>query len=256
MIINKENIETVNLKADKIISLVPSITETLFYLGLGDKIVGITKWCKYPETEVKKKTKIGGVIGINIEKIKNLKPDLIFAVKEENDKNEIEKLSEFTNVYVDEIINLKDAFQQIINIGKLTETEKKSKKLVNNIKLDFTEISNFNNLKCAYLVWNNPLMLVGGNTFINSILESCNFKNVFDDKISYPKITINEINKKNPDIIFLCSEPFEFKEKHKIDFKEKFPNKNILLVDGEIFTWYGSHLLKTKEYCEKIKKML
>lgn len=256
MIFYKENIKSLDIKPERIISLVPSITETLFYLGLGDKIVGITKWCKYPEPEVKKITKIGGVIGIDIEKIKKLEPDLIFAVKEENDKDEIEEVSKFTNVYIGEVYNLEDAYQQIYDIGKLTGIYNKAEDLVKNIKNDFASISNFNNLKCAYLVWNKPLMLVGGNTFINSIMQSCGLKNVFDTRISYPEVTIAEIKKEDPDIIFLCSEPFEFKEKHKNDFEQNFPGKKILLVDGEIFTWYGSHLLKTKDYCKEIKKML
>jgi len=256
MIITKENIKTLNIKPQRIISLVPSITETLFYLGLGNKLVGITKWCKHPANEVSKKTKVGGVIGIDIKKIKQLKPDLIFAVKEENDKDEVNELSKFTNVYLGEILDLDDAYNQILDIGKLTKLNKQTKKLVSDIKSDFTKISDFNNLRCAYLVWNKPLMLVGGNTFINSILQACNLNNIFDDRNSYPEITIEDIKEKKPDIIFLCSEPFEFKEKHKTDFEKHFPNTKVLLVDGEVFTWYGSRLLKTKEYCRKIKKML
>lgn len=256
MIFNKENLKSLDIKPKRIISLVPSITETLFYLNLGDKIIGITKWCKYPESEVKKITKIGGVIGIDIEKIKKLKPDFIFAVKEENDKDEIKELSKFTNIYIGEVYDLESAYQQIYDIGTITRVYNKSEELVENIKTDFYNISNFNNLKCAYLVWNEPLMLVGGNTFINSIIENCGLKNVFNERSSYPEVTIAEIKKKKPDIIFLCSEPFEFKNKHKINFEQNFPNTKILLVDGEMFTWYGSHLLKTRAYCKKIQKML
>ena len=256
MIITKEKLKTLDIKHERIISLVPSITETLFYLGLGENIVGITKWCKHPTNEVKTKAKIGGVIGIDIEKINKLKPDLVFAVKEENDKDEINELAKFTNIYVGEINNLSDAYNQIIDIGILTGVVEKSEKLVEDIKADFSELSIFNNKTCAYLVWNKPLMLVGGNTFINDVLESCGLINVFNDRISYPEITTDEIKEKNPDIIFLCSEPFEFKEKHKINFEKHFPNTKVMLVDGEIFTWYGSHLLKTKEYCQNIKKML
>jgi ABC-type Fe3+-hydroxamate transport system substrate-binding protein len=256
MIITKEKLKTLNIRYKRIISLVPSVTETLFYLGLSENIVGITKWCKHPANEVIKKAKIGGVIGIDIEKINKLKPDLVFAVKEENDKDEIDELAKFTNVYVGEINNLSDAYNQIIDIGRLTGVIEKSERLVDDIKADFSVLSIFNNKTCAYLVWNKPLMLVGGNTFINNVLENCGLINVFNDRISYPVVTIDEINEKNPDIIFLCSEPFEFKEKHKMDFEKDFPNKKVLLVDGEIFTWYGSHLLKTKEYCRNLEKML
>ena len=256
MIFYKKDLKSLEIKPERIISLVPSITETLFYLGLGDKVVGVTKWCKYPKDKLKDITKIGGVIGIDIEKIIQLKPDIIFVTKEENDKDEVQELSEFTNVYIGEVSNLEDAYQQIYDIGKITDTIDKSNELVVRIKSDFSTISNFNDKKCAYLVWNKPLMLVGGNTFINDILQSCGLKNVFDNRMSYPEVTIGEIKEKNPDIIFLCSEPFEFKEKHQKKFKENFPDQKILLVDGEIFTWYGSHLLKTKEYCKKIEKML
>jgi len=256
MIITKENLKTLNIKHERIISLVPSISETLFYLGLGEKLVGITKWCKHPASEVVNKIKIGGVIGIDIGKIKELQPDLVFAVKEENDKDEINELAKITNIYVGEINNLSDAYNQIIDIGILTGVVEKSEKLVKDIKADFSELSIFNNKTCAYLVWNKPLMLVGGNTFINNVLENCGLINVFNDRISYPEVTIDEINESNPEIIFLCSEPFEFKEEHKEDFEKHFPNKKVLLVDGEIFTWYGSHLLKTKEYCQNVKEIL
>jgi ABC-type Fe3+-hydroxamate transport system substrate-binding protein len=256
MIIYGKDIKPTDIKPNRIISLVPSITETLFYLGLEDNIVGITKWCKYPEQKVKTKRKIGGVVGINIAKIKKLKPDLIFATKEENDKDEILELSKFTNVFVSKIRNINDAYKQILNIGVLTMKIEESSKLVEKIKNNFLNIANFNNLTYTYLVWNKPLMLIGGNTFISNVLEKCNLKNVFSNRVSYPEISINEIKEKNPDIIFLCSEPFKFVENHKNKFQKDFPESKILLVDGEIFSWYGSHLLKTKDYCNEIKKML
>ena len=256
MIIYSKDIYSSNFKHKRIISLVPSITETLFYLGLGNNIVGVTNWCKYPEHEIKQITKIGGVKGFDKDIISELKPDIIFAVKEENDKEEIKSVAREYNVFVATVENFEDSTKLINDIGLLTKTSSKAKYLSSQIEREFNNIPDFEGKTCAYFVWNKPMMVVGANTFIDSVLQKCNFNNVFSGENSYPIVEFKDITLKNPEVIFLCSEPFEFKEKHRVEYQTKFPSSKIILINAEMFTWYGSHLLETRNYLNELSEKL
>jgi len=256
MIIYTSDINFSDFAHKRIISLVPSITETLFYLGLKNNVVGVTDWCKYPEKEIAEITKVGGVKTFNKDLIYNLKPDLIIAVKEENNKEEIEAIAQDFNVFVATVESFDDSLKLINDIGLLTKTSLKANELSKQIESDFNNIYNFNGRTCAYFVWNKPKMLVGGNTFINSFLHKCNLDNVFKNINSYPIVDDEEIKECKPEIIFLCSEPFEFKDKHRLEYQMLFPESKVVLIDAEIFTWYGSRLLKARSYMNKISQTL
>jgi ABC-type Fe3+-hydroxamate transport system substrate-binding protein len=220
----------------------------LFYLNLGNKVVGITNYCKYPEKEIKNLKKIGGTKNIKLDIIKTLAPDLIISVKEENNKSDIIKLAENYNVFVGDLTDYKSSLKLIQKIGNICNKSIQAKHLVQNIKNEFSKINISKPKTCCYLIWNNPIMTVGNNTFISSMLSKAGFNNVFAHLQSYPEITEEEIDKKKPEYILLSSEPFNFTEKHRKIYQKKFPASKVMLVDGEMFSWYGNRMLFAPNY--------
>ncbi len=237
----------------RIISLVPSQTELLGSLGLEDEVIGITKFCIHPEDWFRNKTRIGGTKSLNIEKIKTLKPDLILANKEENNKQEIEELKQFFPVWISDIKTIQDAFQMILQIGEIVRKQEQALGLVSKLKSDFDSINFSKSRRAAYLIWNKPTMVAGGDTFINSMMNLAGFENVFNHETRYPEKSIQELVEARPEIVLLSSEPFPFKEKHIRAFQSFLPNTQIKLVDGELFSWYGSRMLHAVPYFQKIK---
>lgn len=244
----------INFPPKRIISLVPSQTELLFDLGLDAEIIGITKFCIHPAQHFKQKTKIGGTKEFNFSLIKELKPDLIIGNKEENQKEQIELLMQDYPVWMSDIYNLDDALAMINDIGSLVNKTEEAHSLTKNISKQFST-STFNDvlLSAAYFIWKNPFMLAGKNTFIDTMLPYCGLKNITQSE-RYPQINVEEIIKLNPQVILLSSEPYPFKEKHIEEFKKILPDAIIQLVDGEMFSWYGSRLLKAPAYFKKLSE--
>ncbi|MBO6201722.1 MAG: ABC transporter substrate-binding protein [Chryseobacterium sp.] len=237
----------------KVISLVPSITETLFDLGLtSEEIVGRTKFCIHPKELVKDVEIIGGTKNLNIEKIKALKPDLIIANKEENVKEQVEELMKDFKVLVTNVETLEDNYCLIKQLGHLFGKEERTQYF--NIKTyeAFDIPKPENKLKVAYLIWKDPYMTVGGDTFISRIMEELGFENLFKDQKRYPEVQLEDL--KEADLIFLSSEPFPFKERHIAEIQAICVDQKIMIVDGEAFSWYGSHLAKCGEYYQNLLK--
>jgi len=235
----------------KVISLVPSITETLFDLGLtSDEIVGRTKFCIHPEELVKNIEIIGGTKNLNLEKIKALKPDLIIANKEENVKEQVEELMRDFKVLVTNVETLEDNYYLIKHLGHLFEKKEKAQYLNLSTYEAFDIPKPEKSLKAAYLIWKDPYMTVGGDTFISRILEELGFENLFKTQKRYPEVQLEDL--KEADLIFLSSEPFPFKEKHMAEIQTICVDQKIMIVDGEAFSWYGSHLAKCGEYYREL----
>jgi len=237
----------------KVISLVPSITETLFDLGLtSDEIVGRTKFCIHPEELVKKVEIVGGTKNLNLEKIKALKPDLIIANKEENVKEQVEELMKDFKVLVTNVETLEDNHYLINQLGHLFEKQEKAEYFNQKTYEAFDIPKPEKPLKVAYLIWKDPYMTVGGDTFISEILNELGFENLFKDQKRYPEVQLQDL--KSADLIFLSSEPFPFKEKHIAEIQNICVDQKIMIVDGEAFSWYGSHLAKCGEYYSDLKQ--
>ncbi len=237
----------------RIISLVPSQTELLIDLGLGDKIVGITKFCVHPDTLRKEKTIVGGTKKINYNKIKALQPDIILCNKEENTKEIVETLEREYVVHVSDIFTLYDAFEMIEQYGKVFNIETKTNKLISEIKVEKESLDHFikqlPKKRVVYFIWKDPWMAVGGNTFINHLLKLNNFENVYEDQTRYPEVSIDHIRSLTDiDLILLSSEPYPFSEKHVKEIKNSNTKAQVVLVDGEYFSWYGSRLLGAFAY--------
>ncbi len=239
----------------RIVSLVPSQTELLHDLGLEIEVAGITKFCIHPDEWFRSKTRIGGTKKINFEKIRQLNPDLIIGNKEENDKSQIEELMNHYPVWMSDIKNLGDALDMIIRLGEVTGKSERADVLKNKIEDQFyllkTHLDSENRhrqYKTVYFIWQNPMITIGNDTFINDLLSRCGFKNMFDDRSRYPEIGEDELRNSNPDLILLSSEPFPFSQKHIQKFSRLCPGARVMLTDGEMFSWYGSRLLKAPDY--------
>jgi ABC-type Fe3+-hydroxamate transport system substrate-binding protein len=232
----------------RIISLVPSFTETLFEIGLGNNLVGITKFCVHPTQLRKQIPLIGGTKNINISKIEALAPDIVFASKEENIQEQVNALKKFTQVHTSDIKSVFDVLQWLAIIEKMFQVDNA---LLQELKNKIDEITKYipaAAYSAVYLIWQNPFFTIGGDTFINSMLSYAGIKNVFQDNTRYPTITIEDIAHSQAEIVLLSSEPFPFKEKHVAQLQTLLPTKKIMLVDGEIFSWYGWRMTKALPY--------
>lgn len=231
----------------KVISLVPSITEALFDLGLTENdIIGRTKFCIHPKEKIKNVAIVGGTKNINIDKIKTLKPDLIIANKEENVKEQIEILMNNFKVVVTNVETIEDNYYLLKRLGKIVNKEERAQLFNLKIYDILSQIKIGSKLKAAYLIWKNPYMTIGSDTFIHHILTETGFENIFKNQTRYPEITIENLSE--ADVIMLSSEPFPFNEKHIHELKEVYPEKKIIIVDGEAFSWYGTHIAKCENY--------
>lgn len=248
---------TINLssKPVKIISLVPSQTELLYDLGLDQEVCGITSFCKHPDQWFRHKTRIGGTKKLHLDKIRLIQPDLILANKEENDRDQIETLQKEFNVWTSDIHNITTALEMIRAVGDMTGTYDAAESLTGKIKSAFA-IQKPEPVSSAYLIWNEPLMVVGGDTFIHSMMLEAGFSNVFGDKKRYPVITAGDIRNSSCRCLLLSSEPFPFTEKHKQSFTELFPGIQIILADGEMFSWYGSRMQLAPAYFTALRKAI
>jgi ABC-type Fe3+-hydroxamate transport system substrate-binding protein len=225
--------------SNRIVSLVPSQTELLYYFGLEHETIGITRFCIHPKQWFDTKTRIGGTKMLDTEKIKSLSPTLILANKEENVQQQVETLAEQLNVWVTDVNNLQDALNMIDDIGILTGKMQKATDLIAAIQQKFTALQFAEPLKkVIYLIWQNPYMTVGGDTFISNMLLHAGYKNIYVESKRYPEITIEDIRNSGCDYLFLSSEPFPFSQKHADELKAYLPKVKIVLVDGEMFSWY------------------
>lgn len=236
----------------RIISLVPSQTELLVDLGLRERLVGVTKFCVHPPGINKQVTVIGGTKNLRIEQIRALEPDLIIANKEENERQQVEELASTHAGWVSDISDIAGAFRMISDVGRLTQTSDKATQLL--VELDaqrealVKEITTSTPKKVLYLIWRDPWMSVGKDTFIHDMLATCGWENVVADRLRYPSLSDTEIQALQPELVLLSSEPYPFKDKHRAELQSLLPQANIQLVDGEAFSWYGSRMSDGFDY--------
>jgi len=250
----------VNFPPKRIISVVPSQTELLFDLGLDAEIIGLTKFCIHPIEKFAPRIKVGGTKKLNIDLIKDLKPDLIIGNKEENTQSDIEELAEYFPVWMSDIFSLDDAMKTIGQIGALVDREPEAGYLNHLISAGFNDLKtlalqNHIDKKVAYLIWRKPYMAAGKNTFIDDVLLANGMTNVIKEE-RYPVLILEQLKTSNCELILLSSEPYPFAEKHILEIQEAVPNGKVMLVDGEMFSWYGSRLVKAVQYFFEFQKQI
>lgn len=241
----------------RIISLVPSQTELLHDLGLDAEVVGITKFCVHPESWFRTKERIGGTKNLHLEKISALQPDLIIANKEENSREQVDELAKRFPVWVSNVQNLGEALQMVRSIGALTGTAQKAEDLADRIEKAFEELDvpEFH-LRTAYLIWKDPYLTVGGDTFIHHLLGKAGFQNLYAGLERYPETSISALQELNCEVLFLSSEPYPFDQKHLDELQALLPHTRVVLADGEFFSWYGSRLLLAPAYFRQLHRQI
>jgi ABC-type Fe3+-hydroxamate transport system substrate-binding protein len=254
----KHSFETTPIR---IVSLVPSQTELLYDIGLEDQIVGITKFCVHPVHFKTTKTIVGGTKNVKLETIAALKPDIIICNKEENTLEMVVQLRKICPVWVTHIQTVEDNLQTIHDLGQLFNKRTEAQKWIDKINFALYDFSKFIQdkpfKKVAYFIWANPYLVAGKDTFINEMLTLNRFQNIYLEKGRYPEIELEKIRKQgDPEVVFLSSEPFPFKDEHAFDIGRYTHHAKTVFVDGEMFSWYGSRLLKAFDYFKQLHQKL
>jgi ABC-type Fe3+-hydroxamate transport system substrate-binding protein len=241
-------------KPKRIVSVVPSQTELLHYLGLEEETVGITKFCVHPDHWFRSKERVGGTKTLHIDKILTLQPDLVFANKEENDREQIEQLASHLPVWVSDIKSIEDALHMISAVGMITGEHERSEKLVSAISTELGQLRDREHTyasRVLYLIWRNPWMAAGADTYISDMLKGAGLENACKTR-RYPTLDEEDIKALPVDQVFLSSEPYPFKDEHIEDIQALLPGAKVKLVDGEIFSWYGNRLLPAIKYLREL----
>lgn len=240
----------------RIVSLVPGITDTLFSLDLEKEIVGRTRFCVHPKGLVDQVLKVAGTKDISIDKIRMMKPDLIVCEKEENTKEMVDQLEKEFPVFVCEVQSVQDAYRMIDDLGALTDRKQEAKSLRTMIEHGFQRLPRLLGKRFAYVIWKKPYMVVGNDTYIDSVFQSIGFENAFSTYAGrYSVVTEEDFQHANLDYLFLASEPYPFKDSHREEFLDFLPEVPIKILDGEMF-WYGPRMVEAVKYFQYVFREL
>jgi ABC-type Fe3+-hydroxamate transport system substrate-binding protein len=261
---------TVPFPPQRIVSLVPSQTELLFDLGLGAKVLGVTKFCIHPPEARTQATVVGGTKNFDFKKIAALEPDLIIGNKEENYREGIEALAAKFPVWLSDISTLPEALDMIRRVGLIAGAKEKAAALAAEIEIEAsfmamdaptsgasaagaaTETADSAPVSVAYFIWRKPYMVAATGTFIDDLLRRAGFANAFAGLSRYPEVTAEQLAAAAPARIFLSSEPYPFAAKHVAEFQALCPAAQVEVVDGELFSWYGSRLRHSAAYLSQL----
>jgi ABC-type Fe3+-hydroxamate transport system substrate-binding protein len=222
----------------RIVSLVPSITEYLFALGLGERVVGITKFCIYPEEWFQSKPRVGGTKNPDMVKIQSLAPDVIIGNKEENRLEDIEALERLAPVWMSDVNSIEDMYDFLASMACVVGCEEKGAEIIEQWKGYFRKNSTKGaGKKALYAIWKDPVMVVGKDTYIDAYLEAVGYQNCVHES-RYPRL--EELENCQPEVVLLSTEPYPFKVTDFSYFQRMFPEAEITLVSGEEFSWYGA----------------
>jgi len=240
----------------RIISLCPSITETLFELGAGKQVAGLTSYCIHPYKKTKKKTKIGGPRNPDIPGILDLDPDLVITSREENRQEDVDILRKKLPVITFDVKSIESSRNMILKLGLITWRLKPAMNYVQKLdKLLHIKAPLHEAYSVLYLVWKDPWMAAGHGNYICDLMKSQGFINVLPEHSRrYPVIHPAEIVQ--PDFIFLSSEPFPFNSEHLEETSIIFGGTKTVLVDGEMFGWYGTRIIRAIPYIRALRKKI
>jgi len=250
---------TVNFdnRPERIITLVPSLTEMIYLINYDKYLIGNTLYCNFPE-DARKKNKVGDMLTIDFEKIISLKPDLILISVEGNNKSAYDKLIELgLKVFVSNPRNYEGIKNTYLKIGKIIGKEKEAELQIaeweETVNYIITNSDSSKSKTVMFLISLNPLMLAGKNTFINEYIDLCGFKNIADDiKMSYPVLSREEVLKRNPDYIVYANSGAMAIDKIANAYPEwknlkAVKNKNIVLVDADQYLRPGPRFIPALE---------
>ena len=237
----------------KVISLVPSITEMLYALGV--EPVAQTIFCIHPADKFKDAAKIGGTKKLKISEILDLNPDLVIANKEENLKEEIEPIAQKVPTYISDIGTISEAERMIEDIGLILDCENKASALIKSIRNNRQDRAGFEPRSYLYLIWREPYFVTGSDTFITDMLNEVGLVNAFNED-RYKEISMEDMRRIEPDYVFLSSEPYPFKIIHVNELQPMLPDSKVVLIDGEMVSWYGSRIPDGLKYLKEFRANL
>jgi ABC-type hemin transport system substrate-binding protein len=238
--------------AKRIVSLVPSVTESLFCLGLGDRIVGITEWCVHPSDRVSGLPRVGGTKNPSVRQILELEPDLVIANREENREQTVVALrTAGVDVWVTHPRTVLDGVALLYELAELGATAEAVESVVRPVEEAVRaaeEQRPARGLPVFCPIWKKPWMTVGGDTYASSLLELCGGANVFADcgDRRYPIVELEQIVAAAPEVILLPSEPYDFGPRDVLELAALTApaarNGRIHLIDGTLVSWYGPRI--------------
>ncbi|HBP20167.1 MAG TPA: cobalamin-binding protein [Planctomycetes bacterium] len=238
----------------RIVSLVPSLTALLDGLGLDEEVVGLTRFCVHPAGWKARKAVVGGTKDVRVEKVLALEPDLVLANWEENAREQVEALEAAgVAVYVTQVRDLAEDLAMVRALGELVGREARGEELARETERAFAALGGLEPLRALYLIWREPFMSVGGDTFVSAMLGEAGFVNVCGERERYPTLTPDELAALAPEVVLLSSEPYPFKEQHLAEVAALVPEAKVALADGELFSWYGSRILLAPDYFRRLR---
>jgi ABC-type Fe3+-hydroxamate transport system substrate-binding protein len=217
------------------VSLVPSLTETLFELGAGDAVAGITDFCIFPEDL--ERPRVGGTKNPHVDEIRALAPDLVYVNLEENLERHAKQIEAFAPVFVTEPKTVDDVSALIATLGAIHRCAGKAHQLTSLLATERSAVSSFT---FAVPIWKKPWMWCGGDTYVSNLVESIGGRNVLHDRERYPSLTLDDVLAHKPDIVFLPDEPYLFTIGDAAEIKG---SRVVGPFPGHLFTWHGTRTI-------------
>ena len=231
---------------ERIVSLVPSTTETLHDLGAADRVVGVTRYCVHPQPWVASLPRVGGTKDVSISTIQSLRPDLIVGNCEENTREIFQDLEAIAPVYAAFPRTVDDALEDLARLGTLIGTTSAAAAWQRRIETARNDARRrVGPTRFAYLIWRKPWMTINADTFISAMLHEVGGVGVFADHPDrFPTVTADAIGSANPDVVLLSSEPFPFADRHRDELVDAtgLPSERFTHVDGELLSWHGTRM--------------
>jgi ABC-type Fe3+-hydroxamate transport system substrate-binding protein len=237
----------------RIVSLVPSWTETLFSFGFEAEIIGVTRYCVEPAEAVAKVPKIGGTKNPEIRAILDLQPDLVIANAEENRREDIERLrAGGVAVFTTYPRTVASAVDSILKLGNVVDRPAQAgamaRKIVKSVSEIETGLGAWTKLRFRVFcpVWKNPWIAFNGDTYAHDVLRMLGFNNIYATAGErYPRVTLEEARELRPDFVLLPNEPYEFDAKDVEELKPLLPpplSRRVVLINGRDLHWYGARM--------------
>ena len=234
----------------RIVSLVPSLTEILFALGVGDQVVGCTIYCTQPPEGVATKTRVGGEKNPKLDLIRDLDADLVLANVEENRRQDVETLRGWgIAVHVVYPRTVVEGIALVRELGEVVGAAARGAAVADTLAARHREtrarLAARPPVRVFCPIWRKPYMTLNADTYVHDMLATCGGMNVFGDAPKrYPEVSLEEVAARAPEVLLLPDEPYRFRAAHAEDFAP-YPalrQARVRLVDGKLLSWYGPRI--------------
>lgn len=223
----------------RIVSLVPSLSETLFDLGVGDSIVGVTDYCIFPEIP-SDTARLGGTKKPDIARIRELRPDIVYVNVEENIRRHAEAIQSFAPVFATEPARIQDVRALLEQLGRIHRREEPAAEWIRQIDAVIEKTSGRETFTFACPIWKDPWMWCGGDTYVSDLITTVGGRNVLTERRRYPRVGLEEIKTLDPEVIFLPDEPYEFADLDREELERAGFGRVVGPFPGHLFTWHGT----------------